>query len=198
VLGWIASLFWAFQLAPQVYKNAREKSCEGLSILMMIAWYMSGCLSTPYAILVDLILPLRIQPQFFAFFAGVCVVQCLHYQWKTHWLKLSSIVVVNIIVASGVEAGLILGLRVMTQNPIQWILDVLGILPSVLIVIGYIPQYYDILKTRNAEGISILFMSIDITGGLLSAVSLIYHEVVDWFAMSMYLAVVILDFGIIL
>ncbi|KAJ1565242.1 hypothetical protein HK405_012838, partial [Cladochytrium tenue] len=73
-------VFWSFQLVPQVLKNARRRSAEGLSLALVLTW---AAWAIPFGAGVarnHLAVPFLIQPNLFAFFANVCAVQLLYYR----------------------------------------------------------------------------------------------------------------------
>ncbi|CAG8536899.1 35597_t:CDS:2 [Gigaspora margarita] len=47
--------------------------------------------------------------------------------------------------------------------------------PSTLGIIGYVPQYYEIYRRKAVCGISLIFLSIDMLGFALSALSLAFN-----------------------
>ena len=79
VLGTIGTLCWCVQLLPQIYRNWRTKSTEGLPANMMLLWSMSGVPFGIYAIVQNFSLGIRIQPQCFLLFCLVCWGQCKVY-----------------------------------------------------------------------------------------------------------------------
>ncbi len=58
----------------------------------------------------------------------------------------------------------------------------MGIVGAVLIVVGLVPQYYEIWKWKEVKGISLLFLAIDCAGGVFSLLSLVFKESFDGIA----------------
>lgn len=52
-------------------------------------------------------------------------------------------------------------------------------LGAVLIVVGLVPQYYEIWRFKEVKGISLLFLAIDCAGGVFSLLSLVFKETFD-------------------
>lgn len=55
----------------------------------------------------------------------------------------------------------------------------------------YSPQYLEIYRRKEVLGISMLFMAIDIGGGIFSTLSLVFRERFDTVASVSYIAVVV-------
>lgn len=55
------------------------------------------------------------------------------------------------------------------------------------------PQYWEIYRLKEVVGISLIFMAIDIAGGLFSLLSLVFREEFDIAACVSYTLVVVLD-----
>lgn len=79
VLGLIGTVFWCVQLCPQIWKNWRTKSTEGLPSTMMLLWGTSALPFGVYAILQNFNIPLQVQPQFFGLFCIISWAQVMHY-----------------------------------------------------------------------------------------------------------------------
>merc|ERR1711879_649316 len=74
VLGYIGLILWSFQLAPQVYRNYKEKDTGVLSIWMMVCWTLWTPFFAAAAIAKHLVAPtsfsltfLHFLPQFVVF-----------------------------------------------------------------------------------------------------------------------------------
>ena len=79
VLGTIGTICWCVQLMPQIWRNYRTKSTEGLPPTMMFLWSASGVPFGAYAIAQKFNIPLIVQPQCFCVLCGVSWAQCLIY-----------------------------------------------------------------------------------------------------------------------
>jgi len=84
---------------------------------------------------------------------------------------------------------LALELRTLYQENIVWPSNLFGILPNVLTLIGFVPQFLELYRDRNPDGLSLLFLSFDICGAILSLLSLAFHENWDWIAAMVYIMV---------
>jgi hypothetical protein len=68
---------------------------------------------------------------------------------------------------------------------------VFGTLSVVGIGSGLLPQYFEIYKRREVEGISYLFLSVDMLGGLLNDLSLVFSKEFDGLAAASYTLVIV-------
>ncbi|KAK4704628.1 hypothetical protein P7C70_g1586, partial [Phenoliferia sp. Uapishka_3] len=129
-------------------------------------------------------------PQCFCALAAICWAQCLHYDQgrstKFCFLAGGS----AIALAGGLETALIFGAKVGTRLPFQrWVADeatgqaaenrgngkvteMAGIVSAILIAAGLVPQYWEIFKFRAVIGISLVFLVVDLSGGVFSVLSL--------------------------
>ncbi|KAK7687829.1 hypothetical protein QCA50_009048 [Cerrena zonata] len=72
-----------------------------------------------------------------------------------------------------------------------------GIFSSVIISCALFPQYYEIYRHREVVGISVMFMLVDLLGGLFNDLSLAFKDEFDVIAGVTYTLVVVLD-GIVI
>jgi len=79
VLGTIGTILWCVQLVPQVYRNYRTKSTEGLPATMMFLWALCGVPFGVYAIVQNFNIPIQIQPLCFCALCLLSWAQCLRY-----------------------------------------------------------------------------------------------------------------------
>ena len=79
VLGTIGTILWCIQLVPQVWRNHRTKSTEGLPATMMFLWAACGVPFGAYAIAQGFNIPIQVQPQCFCVLCLTCWAQCLRY-----------------------------------------------------------------------------------------------------------------------
>ena len=66
-----------------------------------------------------------------------------------------------------------------------------GIFASVVISAGLLPQYWEIYKYKEVIGISLIFMTVDLLGGVFSLLSLVFKDHFDVIAGVAYSAVVV-------
>ncbi|KAG2177166.1 hypothetical protein INT43_007823 [Umbelopsis isabellina] len=163
----VGLVFWSLQLAPQVWKSWRLKSTEGVSTSMMIIWAIAGVFLGIYNVGAQLAIPL----------------------WR-HWSTLASIsALVAVCIISGVlEYGFITAFKVAEARQVDWVHWLFGVIPVVLIIVGFLPQYWDIFATRKVHGISHVFLTMDFLGT--------FRETFDVLDAINYIAVAVLDIGI--
>ena len=68
-----------------------------------------------------------------------------------------------------------------------------GIFASVLIAVGLLPQYVEIVKRKEVIGISLAFLTVDILGGFFSDLSLAFRDTFDATAALSYTVVIVSD-----
>ncbi|GAA5976169.1 hypothetical protein JCM5350_000338 [Sporobolomyces pararoseus] len=198
-LATLGAVCWGLQLVPQIYKSWKRKDTQGLSTLMLAVWFVSGVFLGSYCITSDLSIPLIIQPQAFCFFSSIAWSQCLHYH--SNWSRKASITVVFLSWAVGgaVEAGLVFGCKALQDRGNEKMNLALGIIAAVFVAGGLLPQYYEVWKYQAVIGISLIFLFIDLCGGVFSALSLIFSPPpFDILASISYGCVVVLEIGIFL
>ena len=120
VLGTIGTILWCIQLIPQIWTNWRTKSTDGLPGTMMFLWAICGVPFGAYSIVQNFNVPIQVQPQCFM---GLCLVswaQVLVYGrgWRAWTASLMGIGVAA--ACAGVEAALILTLRVSAILVLPW------------------------------------------------------------------------------
>ncbi len=72
---------------------------------------------------------------------------------------------------AGVEAALIVALRLAEHRGIIWPTKVMAVLSAMLLSAGVLRHYWDIYRHRTVRGISFLFVGIDAAGDISSMVS---------------------------
>lgn len=132
ILGTIGTVLWCIQLIPQIWYNWRQKKTDGLPPSMMFLWAsctlhlnsasFRSSMADPrsigavpmgaYLILQKVNIPLQIQPQIFGFFSLVSWGQVLYYNHNYSQAKAISLVIGTAALFGGLEALLILTLRV--------------------------------------------------------------------------------------
>ncbi|EIW58286.1 uncharacterized protein TRAVEDRAFT_148372 [Trametes versicolor FP-101664 SS1] len=197
-LGTIGTVCWTIQLVPQIWKSWRAKSTEGLSEWLMLLWGFSGATLGVYAIVKNLNIPLILQPQLFGTLSFIGWAQCQYYGRKrSKWTSIAMYVAVMAF-SAGFEVGMIYAVKPAYHHgnirPVQFF----GIFSSVLISTALIPQYWEIYKYKEVIGISVLFMLVDMLGGIFSDLSLAFKEDFDIIAGVTYSIVVVMDAAIII
>ncbi|AFR93270.1 integral membrane protein [Cryptococcus neoformans] len=195
-LGTIGAVLWMIQNIPQVIKSYREKSTKGLSASLMFIWALGTVIHGAYIIAQNFSIPLQVQPQVFAALATVSWCQCLHYGKGYSVKSVWAIFIVLCGIFAGFEVGSVYALWAGHRNGVEWPTLMYGYLSAVLLALGLLPQYWEIYKYREVIGISILFMAIDILGGVFSFLSLLFRKDLDIAGFVSYALVVVLD-GII-
>ncbi|KAK2463637.1 hypothetical protein APHAL10511_004388 [Amanita phalloides] len=197
VLGTFGTVCWTIQLVPQIVKSWCESSTRGLSPWLMLIWSLTGAFFGTYAIVQGLSIPLIIQPQLFTLLSLVSWAQCLYYDRGYSKLRAVSAALATMILIGTFEVGMVYAIRPSYAEGDRKAVASFGILSSVLIAIGLLPQYWEIYKHRQVIGISLVFMSVDMAGGVFSDLSLAFRPEFDVLAAVVYTLVVVMD-GIVL
>ncbi|KAH9943834.1 PQ loop repeat-domain-containing protein [Amylocystis lapponica] len=196
-LGTIGAICWTVQLIPQIWKSWREKSTEGLSHYLVLLWGTASAFLGVYNIVQNLNVPLIVQPQLFGILSLVSWGQCLYYGNKWSLARSAALAISTVVILGGFETGMVFAVRPSYNRGNDRPVDVFGIISTVLIAAGLFPQYYEIYRHREVIGISILFMVIDLSGGLFSTLSLVFKSHFDIVAGITYSLVILLD-GIVI
>ncbi|KZT70733.1 hypothetical protein DAEQUDRAFT_764312 [Daedalea quercina L-15889] len=197
-LGTIGTICWTIQMVPQIWKSYREKSTEGLSQSLVFIWGASGVLLGVYAIVQDINIPLIVQPQLFGTLSFLSFAQCQYYGMKRSIWVCVAIYFVCLALLGGLQAGLVYAVRPSYEHGHPAGVDFFGIASSVTIAIGLLPQYYEIWKHKEVIGISILFMTVDMLGGVFNDLSLAFKSEFNVIASVTYSLVVVMDGLVIL
>lgn len=138
-------------------------------------------------------IPLQIQPQAFGGLGVVSWGQCLYYGKKYSLRKTLTCVGLFYVFFVGFEVGSVYALWAGERRGITWPMQMYGWITSALLILGLMPQYWEIYKHKEVVGISIVFMLVDIGGGLFSGISLFFRAYFDSTAFVQYFLVVVLD-----
>ncbi|BDD59532.1 hypothetical protein MPDQ_007293 [Monascus purpureus] len=197
VLGTIGTVLWCIQLIPQIWYNWRRKKTDGLPPAMMFLWASCSVPMGVYLILQQVNLALQIQPQIFGFFSLVSWGQVLYYNYNYSKIKATSLVLGTAALFGGLEALLILTLRIPYNKGVHWPDLVVGIIAAILLAAGLLPPYFELWKRDGRViGINWIFLCVDTSGGLFSLFSLVAQGSFDILAGIMYILVIVLEGGI--
>ncbi|KDQ11345.1 hypothetical protein BOTBODRAFT_162876 [Botryobasidium botryosum FD-172 SS1] len=192
VLATIGTVLWTGQLIPQVWKSYRSKSTDGLSPWLMFIWATSAIFLGIYVIVQNINIPLIVQPQSFGALASLSWAQCLYYEKKVTGRTCVIIYILYLAIFGGFEAGITYAVRGVKKGNTRP-LDFIGVFGGIGIIVGLLPQFWEIYKRREVIGISLIFMTIDTTGGIFNALSLVFKEKFDGIAAMSFIGVAVLD-----
>jgi len=198
VLGTIGTVCWCIQMIPQIIQNYRKKNCEGLQPLMLFLWTASGVPFSIFFVARDASIPIQIQPQCFTFLCLVTWAQTLHYPPVSQSKKKTVLYVGGfILAATALEVGFIVPLKKVTAQGTMWPTLIFGIIASVLLAIGLLPPYFELAKRKGCVvGISFIFLTLDFSGALFSALSVACSKEVDVLGIVLYCIVGFMELGI--
>lgn len=66
-----------------------------------------------------------------------------------------------------------------------------GVFAAILIATGLLPQYVEIIKRKEVIGISLIFLTVDILGGIFSDLSLVFRDKFDVVAAMSYNLIIV-------
>ncbi|KAJ7097057.1 hypothetical protein B0H15DRAFT_824673 [Mycena belliarum] len=194
VLGTIGLIIWTVQIIPQIYKSWAERSTEGLSPWLVLLWGISEGMLGAYTVLRSINVPLILQPHLFGALALVSWGQCQYYGGQRSAWRASLMALGAMLLIGGAEAGIVFAVRpaynagsAAGERGVQF----LGLFSSVLFVLGLLPQYVEVWRRREVVGISILFMTCDMLGGMFSDLSLVFKSEFDVIAGMSYTLVIV-------
>lgn len=199
VLGTIGTVLWCIQLVPQIWHNWHNKKTDGLPWIMMFLWALCAVPFGVYMIVQQVNIPIQVQPHIFGVLALVSTGQIMLYNHGWSVKKASLFVVGMSALFGGVEALLILTIRIPYRKGITWPNLVVGIVATILVISGLIPPYFELWKRRGrVVGINFVFLSTDTFGALFSLFALVAQNSFDILGGVLYIFVVVLEIGIMM
>ncbi|KAF7535572.1 hypothetical protein G7Z17_g13182 [Cylindrodendrum hubeiense] len=195
-LGTLGAVCWSIQLIPQIIVNYRRHNATGLQPSMMMLWAWAGVPLGVYNIVKGFNVALRIQPQILTLLSLITWIQCYYYERK--WTVQRSLLVVVPIAAvmGGIQAGLIIALRITESRDIEWPMILMAALSAALLAAGVLRHYWDIYVHRTVRGISFIFVAIDAAGDVFSLVSLFFQPELDVMGIVIYATEFVLWCGV--
>lgn len=104
------------------------------------------------------------------------------------WSVLRSLAVITPVacIMGGIQAALIIALRIAKDRHLQWPLTLMAILSAVLLAAGVLRHYWDVYVHRTVRGISFLFVGIDAAGDVFSLISVVFQPRLDILGLVIY------------
>ena len=186
VFGTLGAVCWSVQLTPQIILNYRRHSAAGLSPAFMLFWAWAGIPLGIYNITSKINVSLQVQPQILSSLSLITWGQCFYYERGWSAGKVIACVLSAGCVMGGIEAALVVALRIGVKNGTEWPLILMAVLAALLLALGVMEQYLAIWKSRGVEGISFLFCLIDALGDVTSIVSVVFEPTVSILGLVMY------------
>ncbi|KAF8983027.1 hypothetical protein BGZ46_000107 [Entomortierella lignicola] len=94
---------------------------------------------------------------------------------------------------AGIEAGAIFATKYGEDNHVKGTTIAAGTIPIVLVVLGFMPQYFDIYRDKSVVGVSMAFIAADAMGAIFSILSLCFSDTLDILATLTYVMVLVCD-----
>lgn len=197
--SYLGLIFWSFQLVPQCYNNYKNGSTGNLSLLMLILWVLWSPFFFGYALFKRLAIPYLIQPNLFATFGLLCMTQVLYYRHGIENRKVSKALLIfigSMITLGVLNVSFYYISEASSNSPhsgVHWIPTMMGIIPVILIPIGFFPQFYDIYKDKGCRGVTPIFVICDMLGCLFSLLGLVLSTEVDYLSLGTFIGTFIFD-----
>ena len=99
-------------------------------------------------------------------------------------------------IMGGIQAALIVALRIAKDRDVHWPLTLMAVLSAVLLAAGVLRHYVDIYVHRTVRGISFLFVGLDAAGDLFSLLSVLFQRELDILGLVIYGTELVLWLGI--
>lgn len=199
ILSTIGTVLWSVQLIPQIIYNYRRKNCEGLPPIMLFLWAACGVPFSIYLCSTNSAIALQVQPQLFTFLCFVTWMQSLYYPpIQISKKKIYTLGAIFLVVSLALELAFIIPLKhlYMTKN-VQWPPIIFGAIASALLALGLIPPYFELAKRQGrVVGINFIFLLMDFSGAVFSALSVAVGGEVDIMGVVLYGIVGVLELGI--
>ncbi|TID27039.1 pq loop repeat-containing protein [Venturia nashicola] len=185
------------KIIPQIYKNWRRHSTEGVPGWMVFSWAIAMVPFGAYVTIQNLNMAIKVQPQLFCSLCLICWGQTLYYAKRYKpWQAALTILGTGASFAS-IQLILVFTLRIPYAKGISWPVTTLGIIGAVLINFGLIGPFIDAYKRDwRIIGVSFRFLSIDFAGAVFSLLSLCFQDTLDKEAAGSYITVMVLETGI--
>ncbi|KAF1988862.1 hypothetical protein K402DRAFT_351365 [Aulographum hederae CBS 113979] len=186
-------------MIPQIYKNWKRGSTDGVPSLMLFVWAISEVPMGAYVIIQKMNIPIQIQPQILAVLCLVTWAQTLvmTHKWRV-WTAVLTTFATGAIFAV-MEVLLVIGLNIPYKRGVDWPVLFIGILAGVMLGLGLLPLYYEGWKRGGrAEGVSTAFLFTDILGAFFSLLALIAQSHFDLLGGIQYSVVLALEVGLLL
>ena len=190
-LGTLGAVCWSIQLLPQILINYRRHHTTGLQPLMMLLWASAGVPLGVYNIVERFNIALRIQAQILTLLSLITCVQCYYYGKRWSVGRCFGAVAVIGGLMGGVEATLIVLLRIAALRQVRWPITFMAVLAAVLLAAGVLRHYWDTWTPRTVRGISFIFVSIDAAGDLFSLLSICVSILIQFLHVIVLMSVVV-------
>ena len=118
--------------------------------------------------------------------------QCQFYE-RRRSLRASVLMTIGMaLLCGGIETTFVLTVRQMSHEYGKKVATKsFGVLSAILVSSAVFPQYYEIYRRKAVMGISLLVLGLDMLGGLLNDLSLVFSEDFDALAAVSYSAVIV-------
>ncbi|CAJ1401535.1 unnamed protein product [Effrenium voratum] len=178
LFGGVGAICFALMMVPQVVLNTKRRCTEGLSWGLVLPWHIAGVMFVGVTLAHE-------NPSWFAalsmfsqvFFCGICEVQMFFFRrvekgWRRRTL-MSAWYVALTAMSCLACAGCYYFFKASSEE-VDFILGEL--VPSVLIALGFIPEFYEFISSMSIEGYSFGVTFFDVVGSAGNAATYLMRE----------------------
>ncbi len=180
ILGFASVVCWCLLGIPQLIENYHRQDTAGLSLPMFLLWAMGGFLVDAYLLYEHQDISLLIQWNIMAFECVLVCTQIFAYEifkstesWYMRWSQAVSVTFIICLFFGGLHVGswqlyLIVG----TETPSIPIIFG-SLVPTIILLGGFIPQFIESFRSKDAEAYSTGLSLLDSSGCVLASVALL-------------------------
>jgi uncharacterized protein with PQ loop repeat len=163
IFGVIGAVCFGGMFVPQALLNWRRSSTAGLSLVLVVMWHTGAVLVSAYAI-AERLSSWTLGSM--AAFAALCaVLEAQMYGYGSHRphrdARMALLLAVDLIGSAGLTLATSRGLPLL---PLAFASAIGVVLPSVLLGLGFFPQFLLFIRTRSIAGYSFFVTAMDVSG----------------------------------
>lgn len=177
---------------PQIYQNYKMKTTDNFPAALVILWLASAILSTSYYVYTVQSPVLITCWVCFCFFSIIILYQIGLYNKKK--------AVIILLVAIVVTTGSILGIYYMYKywKAFQPHINLFNaIVPPILTVVGFLPQFYWIFKSKSTTGIALGMILVDVALCVCAIIALLVNDLKAYVGVIPFVIIGVAELGIL-
>merc|ERR1712137_36028 len=164
-------------LMPQIILNARKQSTEGLSVGLVVMWHFAAILSSAFYLRQPDGFTALLSVAFFALSSAILEGQIAAFRpamaEKTSRVRCGVVLGVTVL-SSAVSAGLVAAVTcLLGVLPVDAADGIGDVLPSLLLALGFLPQFREFIQTWSIEGYSFGVTFFDVVGSTGNTIALL-------------------------
>mmetsp|Transcript_65728 Transcript_65728/g.118421 ORF Transcript_65728/g.118421 Transcript_65728/m.118421 type:complete len:236 (-) Transcript_65728:45-752(-) len=172
VFGVLGALGFMLMLTPQVVENARNKSTEGLSMGLILLWHLAAILSCAFFYCSETGLWMLLSFAAFALCCSIIEGQHVGYRHVTRKCCRKCIIIAVSLLAAAFSTALVALVIVFFRAMPSARIGLGDVAPSILIGLGFFPQYYTFCRTWSIKGFSFGVTALDVMGSVANTLAI--------------------------